>query len=149
MRPLHTSNILIVFLLVVTLILPITIAVGIASMIFDETIDRNDSKSTQSRSSVAAPLAMKHPCTLYLVEYMRFFNETNKDEGDREGSRWVCELDAEDRVSDDPISRTTSYLYLSLNYQSLIDSRPHSTHTSVSRWTVWVIIRFLFARMKI
>jgi hypothetical protein len=112
MSSLHPSNILIVLYLVITLMLPTTFSAMNGSPMFVESIDPSESKSAPSRSSVAAPVTMKHPCTLYQVEYERFFNDTSKDEGDREESSWVCELDAEDRVSDDAISRTTSYLHL-------------------------------------
>jgi hypothetical protein len=61
--------------------------------------ERMDDYETQiNQSSIAMPLVMKHPCKLYRVEYVRIFNKT-KENGDEEESNWVCELDAEDRVS--------------------------------------------------
>ena len=52
-------------------------------------------------SSASVPTTvktMKKPCVMYRVEYLKYFNQTNKDDI-RDESTWVCELDAEDRVS--------------------------------------------------
>jgi hypothetical protein len=78
-----------------------TISVEIQSSISNETsLVFSESINALNRSSAAMPLAMKHPCTLYRVDYMKVFNKSKEYVGgEEEESSWVCELDPEDRVS--------------------------------------------------
>ena len=58
-------------------------------------------------SSAPVPITikpMKKPCVLYRVVFLKYLNQTNgvvetNEIGNRDASTWVCELDAEDRVS--------------------------------------------------
>ena len=65
-------------------------------------LTRDDQSPLTADDSVAlmpsAKKTMKRPCVLYFIEYLKMNGSTNELDN-IDDDAWVCELDAEDRVS--------------------------------------------------